>query len=45
MTLNKDFGLKELTEQQQDIKEEDLKFSMNFKLPFQNGNKLKFEPK
>ena len=45
MTLNKDFGLKELTEQQQDIKEEDLKFSMNFKLPFQNGNKLKFGAK
>ena len=40
MTLNKDFGLKELTEQQEDIKEKDLKFSMNFKLPFRNGNKL-----
>lgn len=45
MTLNKDFGLKELTEQQEDIKEKDLKFSMNFKLPFRNGNKLKFGAK
>ena len=45
LTLNKDFGLKELTEQQEDIKEKDLKFSMNFKLPFRNGNKLKFGAK
>lgn len=45
ITLNKDFGLKELTEQQEDIREEDLKFSLNFKLPFQNGNRLKFGAK
>lgn len=45
MTLNDDFSLKELTEQQQDIKEQDLKFSANFKLPFKNGNKLKFGAK
>lgn len=45
MTLNDEFGLKELTEQQQDIKEQDLKFSANFKLPLKNGNKLKFGAK
>jgi hypothetical protein len=37
MTLNDEFSLKELTEQQEDIKEQDLKFSANFKLPFKNG--------
>ena len=42
MTLNDEFSLKELTEQQEDIKEQDLKFSTTFKLPFKNGNKLKF---
>lgn len=42
MTLNDQFGLKELTEQQQDIKEQDMKFSVNFKLPLQNSNKLRF---
>lgn len=45
MTLNDEFSLKELTEQQEDIKEQDLKFSTNFKLPFKNGNKLKFGAK
>ena len=45
MTLNDEFSLKELTEQQEDIKEQDLKFSANFKLPFKNGNKLKFGAK
>ena len=35
MTLNDEFSLKELTEQQEDIKEQDLKFSANFKLPVQ----------
>ena len=45
MTLNDKFSLKELTEQQEDIKEQDLKFSANFKLPFKNGNKLKFGAK
>ncbi len=42
MTLDDSFSLKELTEQQEDIKEEDLKFSVNFNYPFKNGNKLKF---
>lgn len=45
MTLNDEFSLKELTEQQEDIKEQDLKFSANFKLPLKNGNKLKFGAK
>ena len=45
MTLNDEFSLKELTEQQEDIKEQDLKFAANFKLPFKNGNKLKFGAK
>lgn len=45
MTLNDQFSLKELTQQQEDIKEEDLKFSMNFKLPLQHGSKLKFGAK
>ena len=45
MILNDKFSLKELTEQQEDIKEQDLKFSANFKLPFKNGNKLKFGAK
>lgn len=42
LTLSDAFGLKELTEQQQDINEQDLKFSTDFKLPFKNGNKIKF---
>lgn len=45
MTLNDDFSLKELTEQQEDIKEQDLKFSIDFKLPFKGGNKMKFGAK
>jgi TonB-dependent receptor len=45
MTLNDTFSLKELTEQQEDIKEQDLKFSVDFKLPFKSGNKLKFGAK
>lgn len=45
MTLNDEFSLKELTEQQEDIQEKDLKLSANFKLPFKNGNKLKFGAK
>ena len=45
MTLNDEFSLKELTEQQEDINEQDLKFSANFKLPLKNGNKLKFGAK
>ena len=42
MTLNDKFSLKELTEQQQDINEKDLKFSANFKLPLGHASKLKF---
>lgn len=45
MTLGDGFGLKELTEQQQDIQEKDLKFAVNFNLPFKNGNKMKFGAK
>ena len=48
MVLNNDFELKEVTEQQEDIKEKDLKFSINFKLPLQKGfysNQLKFGAK
>lgn len=45
MTLNDKFGLKELTEQQQDIQEKDLKFSVNFKSNLKNGSKLRFGAK
>lgn len=45
MTLGDGFGLKELTEQQQDIQEKDLKSAVNFNLPFKNGNKMKFGAK
>lgn len=45
MTLSDKFSLKELTEQQQDIKEEDLKFAVNFKAAMNNGAKLKFGAK
>lgn len=45
MTLGNDFKLKELTEQQEDIVEQDLKIATNIKLPFKNGNKLKFGAK
>ncbi len=37
LTLSDKFSLKELTEQQEDIKEEDLKFSTNFKATLNNG--------
>ena len=45
MTLNDKFGLKELTEQQQDIQEKDLKFNVNFKANFSNNSKLRFGAK
>lgn len=45
MTLNDKFSLKELTEQQEDIQEKDLKFSANFKLPLGHASKLKFGAK
>ncbi|MBP1615992.1 MAG: cirA 5 [Bacteroidetes bacterium] len=44
-TLSDKFSLKELTEEQEDIQEKDLKFSLNFELPMSKGkysNKLKF---
>ena len=43
-----DYGLDELTESFEDIKEKDLKFSLNFELPLAKGkfgNKLKFGAK
>ena len=48
LILNNDFSLQELTEQQEDIVEKDLKFSMNFKLPLVKGfysNQLRFGAK
>lgn len=45
MTLDDRFSLKELTEQQEDIKEQDMKLAVNFKFPFKNGNKLRFGAK
>lgn len=45
MLLDEDFSLKEVTEQQEDIKEEDLKFKLDFKLPLTKGswgNSLRF---
>lgn len=45
MTLNDQFGLKELTEQQQDIQEKDLKFNVNFKASLSNSSKLRFGAK
>lgn len=45
MLLGDEFSLKELTEQQESIKEEDLKFSANFKASMNNGAKLKFGAK
>lgn len=48
MTLDDTYQLQELTEQQQDIVEKDLKFSLNFKLPLTKGfysNKLSFGAK
>lgn len=48
MVLDEDFGLKEVTEQQEDIKEEDLKAKLDFKLPLKKGswgNSLRFGAK
>lgn len=45
MTFNDKFGLKELTEQQEDIREKDLKFNVNFKANFSNNSKLRFGAK
>lgn len=45
MVLGEEFSLKELMEQQESIKEEDLKFSANFKVSMNNGAKLKFGAK
>ena len=42
MSLSDKFGLKELTEQQQNIFERDLKFALNIKKDFKNFGKLKF---
>lgn len=45
MILDNTYELQELTEQQEDIVEKDLKFSLNFKLPLAKGlysNKLSF---
>ena len=47
-TNSNEFELDELTEQFEDIKEKDLKFSLNFELPLAKGryaNKLKFGAK
>ena len=45
ITLNEDFSLKELTEQQEDIKEEDIKFSLDFETMLQKASKIKFGAK
>lgn len=48
LILNNNFSPQELTEQQEDIVEKDLKFSMNFKLPLVKGfysNQLRFGAK
>lgn len=48
LELNDKFALQELTEQQENIVEKDIKFSMNFKLPLAKGansNKLSFGAK
>ncbi len=42
MTLNSDFGLKELTEQFQDIVERDLKAAIDFKVNLSESSTLKF---
>ena len=42
MTLNPDFGLKELTEQFQDIVEQDFKAAVDFKVNLNKRSKLKF---
>lgn len=48
MLLDEDFSLKEVTEQQEDIQEEDLKAKIDFKLPLTKGawgNSLRFGAK
>ena len=48
MILDEDFSLKEVTEQQQDIVEEDFKVKLDFKLPLKKGswgNSLRFGAK
>lgn len=45
MTFNDKFSMKELTEQQEDIREKDLKFNVNFKANFSNNSKLRFGAK
>ncbi len=42
MTLNSDFGLKELTEQFQDIVEQDFKAAIDFKVNLSENSKMKF---
>ena len=45
MTLNDKFSLKELTEQQEDIKEEDIKVSLDFETMLHKSSKIKFGAK
>lgn len=45
LTLNDDFSLKELTQQQEDIVEEDLKFAANFEATLNKSSILKFGAK
>lgn len=45
MTLDNSFSLKELTQQQEDISEEDLKIAVDFKLPLSSRAKLKLGTK
>ncbi len=48
MTLDDSFGLKEITQSNQNIQEKDLKLTVNFKLPFRQGeysNSLRFGAK
>jgi len=42
MTLSDDFSLKDLTQQQEDIKEQDLKIALDFKRRLSERSKLKF---
>ena len=42
MTLNNDFALKDLTQQQEDIKEQDFKVALDFKSRLSERSKLKF---
>lgn len=45
MTLNEDFSLKELTQQQEDIHEEDLKLAVDLKTSIGKNSRLKFGAK